>query len=241
MLASEKVDIVLIIDFWSWIMDGWVSTQLCLTLCNPIDCSLPGSSVHGIFQARILEWVAMPSSRGSSQPRDLTCISRISCISRWILCHLRRPWLKHMAKSCGEKGWERSMACFYFFVCIWLGANSFKPLFPLVCSLSHLPLFFSSILCAPGQGGPESRRRYKPLQEEWSGPSDCMWSQENATVFTVLFICLMVTYGLVTYVFISSPWSGSCFYAWLISAYASRLCPLRVGAPFLHSQSIVLN
>ena len=39
---------------------------LCLTLCNPVDCSLPGSFVHGILQARILEWVAMPSSRGSS-------------------------------------------------------------------------------------------------------------------------------------------------------------------------------
>ena len=38
--------------------------QLCLTLCNPMDCSLPGSSVHGIFQARILEWAAIPFSRG---------------------------------------------------------------------------------------------------------------------------------------------------------------------------------
>ena len=44
------------------------SCQLCPTLCNPMDCSPPGSSVHGILQARILEWVAMPSSRGSSQP-----------------------------------------------------------------------------------------------------------------------------------------------------------------------------
>ena len=44
--------------------------QLCPTLCNPMDCSLPGSSVHGIFQARILEWVAIPFSRGSSGPRD---------------------------------------------------------------------------------------------------------------------------------------------------------------------------
>ena len=43
--------------------------QLCLTLCDPMDCSLPGFSVHGILQARILEWVAFPSSRGSSQPR----------------------------------------------------------------------------------------------------------------------------------------------------------------------------
>ena len=44
--------------------------QLCLTLCDPMDCSPPGSSVHGILQARILEWVAISFSRGSSQPRD---------------------------------------------------------------------------------------------------------------------------------------------------------------------------
>ena len=50
-------------------------TQLCPTVCDPIDCSLPGSSVHGILQARILEWVAISFSRGSSQPRDITSIS----------------------------------------------------------------------------------------------------------------------------------------------------------------------
>ena len=49
--------------------------QSCLTLCNPIDCSLPGSSVHRILEARILEWVAMPSSRESSPPRDQTQVS----------------------------------------------------------------------------------------------------------------------------------------------------------------------
>ena len=43
-----------------------VHAQSCLALCNPMDCSLPGSSVHGIFQARILEWVVISSSRGSS-------------------------------------------------------------------------------------------------------------------------------------------------------------------------------
>ena len=43
--------------------------QLCPTLCNPMDCSLPGYSVHGIFQARVVEWVAISFSRGSSQPR----------------------------------------------------------------------------------------------------------------------------------------------------------------------------
>ena len=52
--------------------------QLCQTLCDPMDCSPPGSSVQGILQAGILEWVAMPSSRGSSQPRDQTQVSHIA-------------------------------------------------------------------------------------------------------------------------------------------------------------------
>ena len=49
--------------------------QSCLTLCNPMDCSLPGSSVHRILQAKILEWVAISFSRASSQPRDWTWVS----------------------------------------------------------------------------------------------------------------------------------------------------------------------
>ena len=49
--------------------------QLCPTLWDSMDCSLPGSSVHGILQARTLEWVAIPVSRGSSQPRDQTWVS----------------------------------------------------------------------------------------------------------------------------------------------------------------------
>ena len=48
------------------------SLYVCPTLCNPMDCSLPGSSVHGISQAKILEWVAVSFSRGSSEPRDWT-------------------------------------------------------------------------------------------------------------------------------------------------------------------------
>ena len=58
-----------------------------LTLCNPLDCSPPGSSVHGIFQARTLEWDAISSSRGSYRPRDRTEVSYVSCIGRWILYH----------------------------------------------------------------------------------------------------------------------------------------------------------
>ena len=54
-----------------------LDAQLCLTLYDPMDCSPPSSSVHGIFQARILEWVAVPFSRGSSRPRDQTLVSFI--------------------------------------------------------------------------------------------------------------------------------------------------------------------
>ena len=61
-----------------------VITKLCPTLWDPMDHSPPGSSVHGISQARTLEWVAISSSRGSSQPRDWTCSS---CIGRQILYH----------------------------------------------------------------------------------------------------------------------------------------------------------
>ena len=59
-------------------------TQSCPTLCDPMDCSPPGFSVHGILQARILEWVAISFSRGSSQPKDQTHISCISYNGRQI-------------------------------------------------------------------------------------------------------------------------------------------------------------
>ena len=62
-----------------------VKVKWCLTLCDPMDSSPPGSSVHGIFQAWILEWVAISFSRGSSWPRDWTRVSRIAgrCFTIW--------------------------------------------------------------------------------------------------------------------------------------------------------------
>ena len=66
----------------------------CVQLCDLMDCSPPSSSVHRILQARILEWIAISSSRGSSQLRDQTHISYVSCIGRWVLYqlhHLGRP------------------------------------------------------------------------------------------------------------------------------------------------------
>ena len=61
--------------------------QLCPTLCDPMDCSLPSSSVHEIFQVTILEWTAISFSRGSSQPRDRTRVSRIVGRCFYLLSH----------------------------------------------------------------------------------------------------------------------------------------------------------
>jgi len=66
------------------------SLQSCPILCDPMDCSRQAPLSMGILQARILEWVAMPSSRGSSRPRDQTHISYISCIGRQVLYHWRQ-------------------------------------------------------------------------------------------------------------------------------------------------------
>ena len=70
-----------------WLLSfSWCSLKIYehpVTLCDPIGYSLSGSSAHGILQARILEWVVMPSLRGSSHPRDWTCFSYVSCIS-WL-------------------------------------------------------------------------------------------------------------------------------------------------------------
>ena len=61
-------------------LDNCQCAQLCLTLCSPMDCSLSGFSAHGIVPARMLEWVAISSSRGSSQPRNRTWVSWVSCL-----------------------------------------------------------------------------------------------------------------------------------------------------------------
>ena len=75
-----------IIWFFLHYLQPWSVTTSYLTLCDSMDCNLPGSSVHGVLQARILEWVVMPSSRGSSPPRDWT---HSLLHFRWILYPLR--------------------------------------------------------------------------------------------------------------------------------------------------------
>ena len=76
--------------FWALPRGHWacaLCAQSCPTPCDPMDCSPPVSSVHGILQARILEWLAISSCRGSSWPRDWTCFSCVSCIAgRFFTC-----------------------------------------------------------------------------------------------------------------------------------------------------------
>ena len=95
----------------------------CVWLCDPTDCGPPGSSVHGILQARILERVVMPFSRGSSQPRNWTHISCISCMVKWILYHLSyagRPsqilWIELVMNVCIVCGSFHS-SCFVCVCC----------------------------------------------------------------------------------------------------------------------------
>ena len=64
--------------YWCITLSESEVAQSCLTLYDPMDCSLSGSSVHGIFQARVLEWIAISFSRGSSRPRNRTRVSRIA-------------------------------------------------------------------------------------------------------------------------------------------------------------------
>ena len=107
-----------VLKYWSvlrWKSESEVA-QSCLTLCDPVDCNLPGFSVHGIFQARVLEWVAISVSKGSSWLRDWTWVS---CITgrRFTLCATReahwdgRGYVKLIKKPTKKTGlkfyWKR--------------------------------------------------------------------------------------------------------------------------------------
>ena len=104
LLVFQNEILVPILKFQEKILIGWLKNNIkfktiiflicmCsvaqwrLTLCDPLDCSLPGSSVHGIFQAKVLEWVAISFSRGSYWSRDWTHISCIFCIAGGLFTH----------------------------------------------------------------------------------------------------------------------------------------------------------
>ena len=131
---------------------------LCPTLCDPLDCSPPGSSVHGILQARILEWIAMPSSRGFSQPRDLTCVSCIAggFFTSWptreahlyLYLYLWSIFILHVCTSFSFILFSRAI---WYLASLTFGeffdANWGGPPLPHVC----LALVFSAWLCARHQ------------------------------------------------------------------------------------------
>ena len=110
---------------------------LCLTLRDPMDCSPPGSSVYRIFQARILEWIAIPFFRGSSPPRDRTHISCISCIGRWVLYH----WC-HLGSMCLSRGlYQRTGAEAQKCALNYLWLHQKPDYFLTVTRARELPLF----------------------------------------------------------------------------------------------------
>ena len=79
--SSRSASVIRVFAVWHYFLLCDVYSQSCPTL-GTLGCSPPGSSVHGFFQARLLEWTAISSSRGSSQPRDWTHMSSVSCIGR---------------------------------------------------------------------------------------------------------------------------------------------------------------
>ena len=99
--------------------------QSCPTLWDLIDCSPPGSSVHGILQARILEWVAVPSFRGSSWPRDWTHIFCISCTAGRVFTAESpgKPLLCHASENKAPKSWFH-FYLFIFMVMTWVGGRN---------------------------------------------------------------------------------------------------------------------
>ena len=126
------------------------SLQSCPTLCNPMDCSLLGSSVHRILQAGILKWVAMPSSRGLSQPRDQTCLSCGSCIAgEFFTTEPPEKWLfkEHRGKLWNER-WQTEQGVLGLNVNRSFTRTKGKLSFPCVREKPSSFLLCVSCLCA---------------------------------------------------------------------------------------------
>ena len=117
----------------------WLSRSVVSDTCNPMDCSLPGSSVHGIFQARILEWGAISFFRGTSQPRDWTQVSYIAggFFTSW---SARGASSNHLRVIQFENIFSHSVGCFVLF-CFVLS------MFLLMCKLLNLsPIYLFLLL-----------------------------------------------------------------------------------------------
>ena len=105
--------------------------QSCPTLCDPMDCSPPGSSVHGILQARILEWVAMPSSRGYSPARDRIQVSCSSCTAGGVLPLSHQPLSKPRIYLYLSIFLSVYLYLYHIYISIHPMGVSLRPYFPL--------------------------------------------------------------------------------------------------------------
>ena len=92
----------------SLLLFSYSIAKSCLTLCGPMVCSLPDSSVYGTSQARILEWISISFSRQSSLPRDQTCIS---CTGRWVLYHWATREVPYILINSKESRRRNSYQC----------------------------------------------------------------------------------------------------------------------------------
>ena len=151
--------------------------QLCLILCGSMDCSPPGSSVHGISQARILKWVAISHSRGSFGTSCLTCIFCISCNGRWVLYHRHHHLFLLIEFSAGLSR---------LVVPLLMGRQACPaaygaPLWPSQEAGQHCPLLFSSTLhgrhctCRSGNGN----------SEMWKDSPKLSWARWGRTEISI--------------------------------------------------------
>ena len=141
-------------EFWKFFLCSVCCCGCCLiaklypTFWDPVDCSPPGSSVHGILQAIILEWVAMSSSRGSPWPRDQTCISCGSCIGRQNLYHWATRealYILHtspLLDTCFAKIFSQSVIRLFIFVIIPFSEQKF-----LILKMFNWSIFFLHVSC----------------------------------------------------------------------------------------------
>ena len=161
-------------------------TQSCLTLCDPMDCSLPGSSVHGILQARVLEWVAIPFSRGSSPPRDQTRVSYLTgrfvyCLSHQGSLGFLNPW--HNAFHLVLKNSSSDSASSLFSLLSSFGISMTLHITPSYClCCSPFRLYFLSL----------TRLLFWWFSSGLSSSSHCLFNQFNllSDSFTEFLICL---------------------------------------------------
>ena len=167
--------------------------QSCPTLCDPVDCSPPGSSVHGILQARILEWVAISFSRGSSRPRDQTQVSCIAgrCFNLWTTREEAQRLKRGSAKQIKEpkKGYK---GCFTLAhsVPLWSSspAHANTVLYNLCAGPGHLGCEAMEEL---GEWGASWRSNSKGLKTRLPSPCvvGCTSSQVEDSVGRFSFHC----------------------------------------------------